>query len=160
MKKSWLLLPVLLCLIFGQVVYGYAVKPEPDSFAGIKWGTDIGSLKNMILIEEDKSMKGLKIYGRENENLKFGGADIETIAYMFYEGKFGGVYIVFKGEANFTKIKNSLITDCGKTDAVEGNRHFWKGSIVEIDLDYDTGKKQGFVGYVNVPIYNKANKLQ
>lgn len=160
MNKSWLLLPVLLCLIFGQVVYGYAVKPEPDSFAGIKWGTDIGSLKNMIFIEEDKTLKGLKFYGKENEDLKFGGANIETIAYMFFEGKFCGVYIVFKGDANFTKIKNSLIEDCGKTEAVEGNKHYWKGSIVEIDLDYDPGKKQGFVGYVNIPIYNKANKLQ
>lgn len=75
-------------MIFITLVAVTAVLPlnafaEADGFRGIKWGIDISSLKDMKYVRTDPSYGGIKIYLRKNDDLKIGGAKLESIEYSF-----------------------------------------------------------------------------
>jgi hypothetical protein len=63
---------------------------EPDGFRGIKWGTHISMVKEMIQVWEDE---GRKYYERKDEALELGGAKLERVTYLFWKDRFFEVRI-------------------------------------------------------------------
>ena len=61
-------------------------RNEPEGFRGIKWGTDISTLKDMRCTEE-------KYYVREGDKLQIGKVKLKKIEYSFQEGRFWKVMI-------------------------------------------------------------------
>ena len=62
---------------------------EPEDFRGIKWGQNIGELKNMQLVSKDK--RGVSTYLRNNDSLTFGEAQLKRVRYLFWQNKFSEV---------------------------------------------------------------------
>ena len=89
MKKVFLIgLTVLLLGLLGSLVfaeYDYKLGSEPDGFRGIKWGTDISTLKDMEYLFTDPSYGGIEVYRKKNDNLRIGGVRLKTIIYGFWE---------------------------------------------------------------------------
>jgi hypothetical protein len=91
------------------------LRSEPDGFKGIKWGTEISTLKDMERVEQDKSFNSdLVWYIREGDALTIGKAKLENIFYCFWMGNFESVWIDFKGEENFEALKEELFKLFGK----------------------------------------------
>jgi hypothetical protein len=100
-------------LAFAQPVNqsgGFKPGSEPDGFRGIKWGTPIFSLDNMIQVWADDETK---LYERRGDPLEIGSAKLHTILYVFWQDKFMEARVVIpkhygpdKDEmANFTTIR-------------------------------------------------------
>ncbi len=69
-------------------------RNEPKGFRGIKWGTNISTLKDMKCTWE--SWPGRfeeKYYVREREKLQIGKVKLKKIEYSFHEGRFWKVMI-------------------------------------------------------------------
>jgi hypothetical protein len=84
---------------------------DPEGFRGIRWGTDINSLKDMVFVRESYF---LKRYTRQNEKMKIGVVNIEDITYEFFNGKLKGVDIVTYGTKNFNLLKDILFEKFGE----------------------------------------------
>lgn len=113
---------------------------EPDGFRGIKWGTNISTLKDMILKEEDPNGL-LKIYGRKGDTLEIGGAKLKSISYCFWQGKLFDVLIQtedFGGE----ELKNVCFEKFGRGAKMSrySEDYQWDGKIALIILSISTSK--------------------
>jgi hypothetical protein len=139
-------------------------QPEPDGFRGIKWGTNISMLKDVKMVEQDKSSKSdLVWYIRKDDPLAIGKAKLENIFYLFWMGNFESVWIDFKGDENFETLKKELFERFGKVPESEellrktdkagwgersmtkqpGEFYGWWGNITEMALSYSKDRQKG-----------------
>jgi len=102
---------------------------EPEGFRGIKWGTDISTLKDMEVKEKDW-------YVRTGDKLKIGEAELISIAYGFYKGKFECVMIEIKGQDNFSRIRDICFELYGPVAPIHKTYHYiWRGNKTIMLLD-------------------------
>jgi hypothetical protein len=134
-----------------------AFQNEPDGFSGIKWGTNISQLTDMLVVE---SGKDTLFYCRKNENMKIGDADIDQISYGFYKSRFFQVLVEYKGYVNSTKLKAILIGQYGKPEQPNQlmEKYFWSGQTVDIYFDYNEMLKSGNIYYSFRPIQQEKVK--
>jgi hypothetical protein len=163
--------PKILTIVFSVFLIGCFAsarpsKPpsEPDGFRGIKWGTNISALKDIEMIEQDKSSKSdLVWYIRRDDPLAIGKAKLENIFYLFWMGKFESVWIDFKGDENFETLKKELFERFGKvleseellrktdkggsrersTTRQAGEFYGWWGRVTEMALSYSRDRHKG-----------------
>ncbi len=147
-KLRLVALSVLLSFALTSVAYSF--ENEPDGFRGIKWGTNIKDLHDMTFSETNKSTHD-DIYERKGDSLKIGDAKLALIGYLFYEGKFWGVSIMFEVD-NFSSLKYTLIQKYGAGRKVNfSNDMEWDGENVKIDIR-EASNKYGHIFYQYVPI--------
>jgi len=123
MKKVKILAILFTIFLIGCFASTRSSKPrsDPDGFRGIKWGTEISTLKDLEKVEQDKSTDSeLVWYTRKGDTLAIGEAKLENIFYSFWAGNFEGVWIDFKGEENFEALKKELFEQFGKPLRSEG----------------------------------------
>ncbi|HON86532.1 MAG TPA: hypothetical protein PK864_10995 [Syntrophorhabdaceae bacterium] len=116
--------------------YGLAFPNEPDGFNNIKWGTHIGSLKEMISVERKGNGKDTSVFKRKNDIKSFGGAQIDSIEYEFFHDRFVSVTLKVKDLRNFIILKKFLFKKHGRPEEmVKGlERFFWDGDKTIITL--------------------------
>jgi hypothetical protein len=123
MKKVKILAILFTLFLIGCFASARSSKPrlDPDGFRGIKWGTEISTLKDLEKVKQDKSSDSdLVWYIRKEDTLAIGEAKLENIFYSFWLGNFESVWIDFKGEDNFEAIKKELVEQFGKPLSSEG----------------------------------------
>jgi len=152
MKKGIFGSLIVILLIVPQA--SYAFQNEPDGFRGIKWGTEIKTLKDMKLKEDDGDSK---FYKRKDDKLKIGDADLQYISYSFYKNQFYLVMIGFQSLTNFTKLKETLFEQYGEGNRTNRfmERYFWFGADVSITLDYNEIRETGSISYFFKPILDQ-----
>jgi hypothetical protein len=124
MKKVKILAILFTIFLIGCFASARSSKPrsDPYAFRGIKWGTEISTLKDLEKVEQDKSSgSDLVWYTRKGDTLAIGEAKLENIFYSFWMGNFEGVWIDFKGEGNFEALKKELFEQFGKGLESEGS---------------------------------------
>ncbi|MBT9144615.1 MAG: hypothetical protein DDT42_00457 [candidate division WS2 bacterium] len=120
---------------------------DADGFRSINWGTDISTLSDMRFIRTDPSYGGIKMYSRKNDELKIGGAILESIKYGFWRDKFSSVWIEIKGFTNFSALRNATVERFGPGDKSNSfiERYFWLGEKTGMILKYCKVFKEGFL---------------
>jgi len=105
---------LLLFLLLGTFPINlFAFQNEPDGFRGIKWGTKIETLSDMISpIEQENFVT----YTRANDKMKMGNATLQTINYVFWKGQFSGVVIICEGSSNWYILRAEVFTKFGRRD--------------------------------------------
>jgi hypothetical protein len=117
MEKVKILTIAFSIFLIGCVGSARHAKPrsEPDGFRGIRWGTEISTLRDMEKVEQGKSSNSdLAWYTRKGDTLVIGKAKLENIFYSFWMGNFESVWIDFKGDENFEALKKELFELYGK----------------------------------------------
>jgi hypothetical protein len=110
-QKKLGMLAFLLIVTACFAIPAFAFQNEPDGFRGVKWGTNINELHDMVLYQEDGDTKA---YQRNNDKIKIGDAEISLVVYGFYKGRFYAVHIGFNGDSNFKKLKNTFFDQFGQ----------------------------------------------
>ncbi len=87
-------------------------RGEPDGFRGIKWGTNISEVKDMVLIAEP--YEDAKVYKKRNEDLSAWGVGFDNIEYTFDKGKFSDLTAKTKGAQKWEALKASLFKNYGR----------------------------------------------
>jgi hypothetical protein len=148
--KFGLIVATVAVLVIGYLVLSSTQK-EPADFRGIKWGINIGDLKDMKLLAEEGD---LKFFEKENESTKIGDADVEKIVYGFYKDRFYNVMIYYRSPSNFTKIQDAFSREFGKPfQPTESEKKlFWNGENVNLLLNFDDASESGRVTYFFKPI--------
>lgn len=131
MKKSLLLFLVITC-ITNQFIFAF--PNEPDGYSGIKWGTPIESLDNMVFKQKDKGNKDILIYIKKDETYLWEGLKLDRVDYVFYRGKFCQVNLYVKGPEKAQALKYQLFKLCGDALSILGmdTNASWEGNTTEI----------------------------
>ena len=171
MKKVKISTIVFSIFLIGCFASARPSKPrsEPDGFRGVRWGTEISTLKDMEKVEQHKSSNNdLVWYTRKGDILAIGKAKLENIFYSFWMGNFESVWIDFKGDENFETLKKELFELYGKVleseelmkkmDKKSGREpstighaeefYAWKGKNAEMSLSYSKDRHKGTL-YIN-----------
>ena len=82
MKKILLVGVGLLVFLSNSLCFAKGFQNEPNGFRGIKWGTDIKTLKDMKYLINYEDV--IDMYSRDKDKLFFGKAKIGSIHYIFY----------------------------------------------------------------------------
>ena len=166
MKKVKILAILFTIFLIGCFASARSSKPrsDPDGFRGIKWGTEISTVKDLEKVEQDKlSDSDLVWYTRKGDTLAIGEGKLENIFYSFWTGNFEGVWIDFKGEENFEALKKELFEQFGKALESDGSMkkmgkradrerspteragtfYAWWGKNTEVWLSYSKDRHKG-----------------
>ena len=122
----------------------FKLGSEPDGFGGIKWGTDISTLKDMVLVMTID--KDAKRYERKGDELKIGKAKLDYIHYEFRKGKFYLVEMWFQGIENFNHVKETIFEKYGKGRIMseKTESYFWEGEKTDMIMIFDVDIGGGF----------------
>ncbi len=148
---------VIMIISFLFSVYSYSYQNEPDGFRGIKWGSNIKTLRGMKLVEDHKDAK---YYIRKVDKLKIGEAYLKSIAYGFHKDRFYFVYIRFNSTTNFSSIKETLFEQygAGVQDNKSKEEYVWLGGDVDISLQYNEISRKGKIYYFFKPISQEEDR--
>lgn len=153
--KSIFMLSVLLCLVQFTVPAFAAMKNEPEKFRGIPWrmklSEDNGQSAAKLGLEETGPAAGpsVKVYGRKDEKLSFGEAEILEVYYFFQKSLgFAKVQISAEGQKNFELIRTECIKSWGEPD--EEKKEAGKGKALDNITLHWSGKK-----VISLLIYDK-----
>ncbi len=147
----------IMCLVLGaivpvvQLVCALAYENEPYDFRGIKWGSRIDEISDMLL---DLDGGDFKAYTRKHDKMMIGDAKLNSLHYISYKDRFYCVRIEFTGPSNFNKIRNEFLRIYGEPGGRQHyDRHFyWGGENASITLDYDESTGSGEIGYKYMPV--------
>lgn len=127
-----------------------AFQNEPDGFRDIKWGDALPD--GMSKLGTEASFGGVDLYIRKEDKLVIGGANLDTIAYYFWQGQYIGASIITMGPGNWTALLDALEVKFGK--GAQENPHIekyiWPGVHTNIFANYREYSKEGTVEFVSV----------
>jgi hypothetical protein len=155
----------LLLVILNALAFAQAYKPgaEPDGFGGIKWGTDMATLKGMeyfrtvviggtLPVElwdfdrmEMRHRIAIDIYTKEGDKLMFGKARLASIEYGFSNGRLCEVTVIATGVRNWNSFRQAVLAKYGRGVRVSGSSpegrenldwYEWWGKTSEMELLY------------------------
>ncbi len=173
----WLTL-ALFCLLlisspgFAQAGNGQpgTFKPgsEPDGFRGIKWGTHVSTLTDMVKVWEDGDRK---YYERKGDELEIGGAKLHKIVYIFWRDLLYEVRVAILKDhgnskeklANFNLIKEMCFDKFGerKKPILGKEEYSWIGQTTWMYLGHDeSGFLRLIVGSTKLLNQRKALEAQ
>jgi len=87
-----------------------------EAFKGLKWGCDIESYKNFFVLhkrDDDREDPDIKSYTRREDELKIENVVVDEIEYSFYKGKFFCSISRVRNLAEFSRLKEAIITLIG-----------------------------------------------
>jgi len=148
-----ILLVVLLLILPSLYSRVHAFHNEPDGFQGIKWGTNIKELTDMVLDEDSGESK---LYRKQGNAVTIGTAVLESCSYIFYRDMFYGVFIEFTSSSNAHAIKETLLKTHGEGFPLHPGKSIetyqWSGSLVNILYEFSRPSGKGTVTYFYKPI--------
>jgi len=120
-------------------------------FREIQWGSNISKLANMVLEKGDGNSKH---YVRKKDKMKIGDVKIDKIVYIFYKDRFCAVRVHYHGIEKLTGLKRVFIEHYGEGAKAKEFKetYYWRGSIVNIRLDYQERGDEGDLWYYYKPI--------
>lgn len=135
------IIAVALMLSLAAPCFGF--QNEPDGFRGIKWGEDISSRDDMDphSAGADKTVS----YTRNRDEVFLGGVMLSSLIYDYWDGKFSGVFMLFRDADRFEKIKDICFERYGKVKmrARYPEEYAWEGKTAVVFLEYNSIKKSG-----------------
>jgi hypothetical protein len=139
---------VLLCCVLTAVAVSadvgyFRTSKEPDGFGGIKWGTDVNSLKGMTYIRTDPYLGGIDIYRKSGDKTTYwgeGGVSFDTVEYGFKKGKFMNATLVTGGSIHWITLKDVMTGRYGegfRTFRMLDETHGWYGGNAVVEITYN-----------------------
>jgi len=123
---------------------------ETDGFRGIKWRTKyLAAFPNLEKIKRfkpnSKFSPFLESYLKDEDDLKIGRANLKTIEYGFWDGKFLGVHIQAKEHEDWYSLKEATFEKFGR--GFQASKHVeeynWRGNKIRARLVRNEETKLG-----------------
>lgn len=113
-----------------------AYHNEPDGYNGMKWGTDISTLKNMKYVKVEPNKINVMLYTREGDVLRLGNAILKSVEYGFFDGKFFSVTIKVADLFNYIALKGAVFEKFGQGNEFNqlSERYCWDGKTTRTTL--------------------------
>jgi hypothetical protein len=148
MKFPPLLLGLL--LLFLLLLPSTVRAADVDGFKGMRWGSSLSDLQQTkkLMLTKEGGKKGASLYVLENEELRYGKANLTGITCSFAKDRLEGVILLFSGAKNFAAVKTEAFAKFGestKIDQAGEEMYNWPGKTTSAVLSYNPKKQSGFL---------------
>jgi len=118
---------------------------EPQGFNGIKWGTELASLKEMKHYRQDKTHGGIDFYLKTGDEYKLKNGKPIPVQYGFWRGKFYVGMVVTEQASDWDLLKESVFEKFGVGAKPFSNQeeYLWIGKDATMALRYDAYARTG-----------------
>lgn len=133
-----------------------------DGFMGIKWGTNIADLPDLMKVSEKHDVI---YYGNPKKQYTLFDVDVPYVTYAFYSAKFFAAYVDVTSIDVFGKLKKHITKKYGPPRTTlkfnEGQRIYnWKYQDTKIKLKLYENEGKMKLGFYYAPLAGKVNKAQ
>jgi hypothetical protein len=125
------------------------IENDPQGFQGIRWGTDLNTLPNLVLVDQSDH---IQTYVFVEQPPRFGEVSVESIKLLAIDQQLARVLIRYHGEQTHSRIVKFLESAFGKIDLRRGamvrglnQQYFWRGMETEINLTYHGFRERGYL---------------
>ncbi len=144
-KVTVVLLIIVLFFAFSEGVFAF--QNEPEGFRGLKWGDPVTEIMEYIgPIREGRG------YTLPNDKMSIGNAKFYMIMYFFYEGRFQGVVLNFRGEDNYDLLEMICKERHGEAELEGFYKFVWLGQKSAITLSCDLIEEDGYLLMISAVI--------
>jgi len=118
---------------------------EPEGFNGIKWETELSTLKEMKPYRKDSSHGGIDFYLKAGDGYKLKNGKLIPIQYGFWRGKFYVGMVITELASDWDALKEAVIEKFGVGTKPFSNKeeYLWIGKNVTMALRYDGYSRTG-----------------
>jgi hypothetical protein len=112
---------------------------EPEGFNGIKWETELSTLREMKLYRKDSSHGGIDFYLKAGDGYKLKNGKLIPIQYGFWRGKFYVGMVIMEQASDWGALKESVFEKFGPGAKPFSNieEYLWIGKNATMALRYD-----------------------
>ena len=89
------------------------IENDPQGFQGIRWGTDLNTLPNLVLVDQSDH---IQTYVFVEQPPRFGEVSVESIKLLAIDQQLARVLIRYHGEQTHSRIVKFLESAFGKID--------------------------------------------
>lgn len=124
---------------------GFKPGLEPQGFSGIKWGTELATLKEMKAHRKDTSHGGIDFYLRTGDGYKLKNGKPVPIQYGFWRGKFYVGMVFTEKPSDWDPLKESVFEKfgVGAKPFINQEEYLWIGKDATMGLRYDANLRLG-----------------
>ena len=138
MQRKWLFLFLCFIMLF-SLVFDFSTPVLAEGvtgFRGITWGDPLPK-EGMKLIEKKQyAGKLLSSYRRTGDELKIGTANLESITYLFWDGRLYSINITCTGSDNQKALLNAFKERLGFPTQSDNDFYAWIGETTTAYLRY------------------------
>lgn len=118
---------------------------EPREFNGIKWETELLTLKEMKSYRKDPSHGGIHFYLKAGDGYKLKSGKLIPIQYGFWQGKFYIGMVMTDQVSDFEALKESVFEKfgVGAKPFINKEEYLWIGKDATMALRYDENLRKG-----------------
>ena len=138
-----------------------AFQNEPGGFRGLEWGERIGQMQGMALHKKGKvGGVALEVYSRENDEMRYGEAELTKLLYGFYKDQLYMVSLVTSTPSDYRALKEEAFRRFGEPTVGLDNidKYKWKGDDVVVLLQYELFEERCVFVYYYRPIMNQIQE--
>jgi len=124
---------------------GFKPGLEPAGVNGIKWETELSTLKEMKSYAKDPSHGGIYYYLKAGDGYKLKNGKLIPIQYGFWREKFYVGVVKTEQASDWEALKESVFEKFGVGAKPFSNKeeYLWIGKDVTMALRYDENSKKG-----------------
>jgi len=150
--KASLVFMMLTAVVFVSAASAY--MNEPDGFRGLQWESSVGELPNKAFYKTGNTGDEIDYYKRTDDRLYIGGAQLTSLLYGFWSGKFASVLIRSNGLDNWVALKDAVFRQWGTTWQPDKTRQYfvWTGDKTDIVLEYSEHNHVGTLYLTSVEL--------
>src|SRR4030042_4594685 len=118
---------------------------EPGGFNGIKWETELLTLKEMKSYRKDPSHGGIHFYLKVGDGYKLKNGKLIPIQYGFWREKFYIGMVMTDQVSDFEALKESVFEKfgVGAKPFINKEEYLWIGKDATMALRYDENLRKG-----------------
>jgi hypothetical protein len=118
---------------------------EPGGFNGIKWETELLTLKEMKSYRKDPSHGGIHFYLKAGDGYKLKNGKLIPIQYGFWREKFYIGMVMTDQVSDFEALKESVFEKfgVGAKPFINKEEYLWIGKGATMALRYDENLRKG-----------------
>lgn len=141
---------IIVSLMLSFATPCFAFQNEPDGFRGIKWGEAISERNDMApkYAGADKTVS----YTRKGDEAFLGDVMLSSLSYRYWDGKFSGVFMLYRDSDRFQKLLEICIEryGIGEKRTRYPELYIWEGRNTEVRLEYDSIRGDGYLAISSV----------
>lgn len=128
---------------------GFKPGLEPGGVNGIKWETEVSTLKEMKSYRKDSSHGGIHFYLKAGDGYKLRNGKLIPIQYGFWRGKFYVGMVMTEQASDWGALKESVFEKFGMGAKPFSNKeeYLWigRGATMALRYDENSGKATYYI---------------
>jgi len=138
------------CALLLSLLLVSPVRADIDGFKEMKWGAALSEIQRTrkLVLTKENGPNGSSLYSLQDEDLRFGGAELTGIHCSFSQDRLESVILLFQGVKDFAAMRTEAFSQFGETKRYDQDGeelYNWAGELTSIVLSFNRDSQAGIL---------------